>query len=122
MELYHCIRSSIISYDGADMSSATNLKEIYMDGAQFYDLLYPFQAWVFENDDIPDFFHKFLFYRCSSKVLERISIRNARNVTQKMLIKFIRKAPTSLRWFRSDLTPANMAMLRLERPEIELLN
>ena len=105
MELYHCIRSSIISYDGADMSSATNLKEIYMDGAQFYDDDLPY-ARAFENDDTPDIF---LFHQCSSTVLERISIRNARNITQKMLIKFIRKAPTSLRWFRSDLTPANMA-------------
>ena len=97
--------SSSISFVGANMSSATNLKEIYMDGAQFYY--------------IPTFF---LFHKCSSIVLERISIRNARNITQKMLIKFIRKAPPSLRWFRSDLTSANMAMLRLERPEIELLN
>ena len=97
--------------DGVDMRLATNLKEIYMDGAQFCGC----------NDDKPD---TFLFHKCihNNKVLERISIRNARDITQKMLIKFIRKAPPSLRWFRSDLTSANMAMLRLERPEIELLN
>ena len=96
------------------MSSATNLKEIYMDGAQFYDDDLPY-ARAFENDDTPDIF---LFHQCSSTVLERISIRNARDgcggnigstITQKMLMKFIRKAPPSLRWFRSDLTPANMA-------------
>ena len=119
-------RSSCISMDGAEMGSATNLKEIYMDGAQFHD--HYWNARDFETDDRPAIF---LFYMCQSKVLERISIRNARTwfwenngsaITQKMLIKFIRKAPTSLRWFRSDLTPANMAMLRLERPEIELLN
>ena len=38
------------------------------------------------------------------------------------LIKFVRNAPPSLCWFRSDLTPENMNMLRLERPDIELLN
>ena len=111
-------QTSYISIDGQDMTSATNLKEIYMDSAQFYDDVLSY-ARAFENDDTPDVF---LFHQCQSKVLERISIRNARNITQKMLIKFIRKAPTSLRWFRSDLTPANMAMLRLERPGIELLN
>ena len=97
--------------DGGDMRCATNLKEIYMDGAQFCGFSHG-------NEDDPGIF---LFHECSSKV-ERISIRNARNITQKMLIKFIREAPTSLRWFRSDLTPENMTMLRLERPEIVLLN
>ena len=115
-------RSSAISVDGAEMNSATNLKEIYMDGAQFYDLFNDsdHDTYDFEDDDHPDIF---LFHRCRSKVLERISIRNARDgsITQNMLIKFIRKAPTSLRWFRSDLTPANMAMLRLERPGIEFV-
>ena len=38
------------------------------------------------------------------------------------LIKFVRNAPPTLRWFRSDLTSDNMEMLRMERPEIELLN
>ena len=28
----------------------------------------------------------------------------------------------SLRWFRSDLTPENMDMLRLKRPDVEFLN
>jgi hypothetical protein len=38
------------------------------------------------------------------------------------LIKFVPNAPMSLRWFRSDLTHANMNVLRLERPGIELFN
>jgi hypothetical protein len=38
------------------------------------------------------------------------------------LIKFVRNAPPTLRWFRSDFTPDNMKILRMERPEIELLN
>ena len=38
------------------------------------------------------------------------------------LIKFVRNAPPTLHWFRSDLTLDNMTMLRMERPGIELLN
>ena len=38
------------------------------------------------------------------------------------LLKFVRNAPSTLRWFRSDLTPDNMTTLRLEQPGIELLN
>ena len=41
---------------------------------------------------------------------------------QNALIKFVRNAPSTLRWFRSDLTPDNMTTLRLEQPGIELLN
>jgi hypothetical protein len=41
--------------------------------------------------------------------------------TQNALIKFVRNAPSSIRWFRSDLTLENMNMLRMERPGIELL-
>ena len=41
-------------------------------------------------------------------------------VPQNALIKFVRNAPPSLRWFRSYLTIEIMNMLRLERLEIEL--
>ena len=75
----------------------------------------------------------FLFHKCGSTVLERVSIRNAKwygfdhdedpiIIPQNALIKFVRNAPKSLRWFRSNLTTENMTMLRLERPEIELVN
>jgi len=91
----------------------------------------------------------FIFHKCfhdSSKVgLERVSIRNAKlycfpdgvdvdnnhnrrrtfiehPMPQNALIKFVRMAPTSLKWFRSDLTQENMIMLRSERPDIELVN
>jgi hypothetical protein len=71
----------------------------------------------------------FMFYRCC-KSLERVSIRNVKyyypfgkeNYTQNALIKFVRNAPPTLRWLRSDLTPENMTMLRIERPGIELVN
>jgi hypothetical protein len=43
-------------------------------------------------------------------------------IPQNILIKFVRNAPLSMRWFRSDLTPENMQMLRLKRPDIEFFN
>ena len=76
----------------------------------------------------------FLFHKCGSTVLERVSIRNAKwcdygrtedrypiTIPQSALIKFVRKAPKSLRWFRSNLTTKNMTMLRSERSKIELV-
>ena len=41
---------------------------------------------------------------------------------QNMLIKFVRNAPPSLKWFRSDLTQGNIDMLQSERPGIELVS
>ena len=76
-----------------------------------------------------------MFHYCC-KALERVSIRNMKfrifwgddnddddeDFTQNLLIKFVRNAPPTLHWFRSDLTPDNITMLRMERPGIELLN
>ena len=75
----------------------------------------------------------FLFHRLCNKPLERISIRNARyvrysfdgqkgKIPQNILMKFVRKAPATLVWFRSDLSPANIRTLQLERPRIQFLN
>ena len=123
-------KQSAIEIDGWDMMHATNLKHIYMDGSVFYvgdDGRDKFSD--LENDEHSDIFP---FHKLSSKLLERVSIRNAKwvccasddltAIPQNALIKFIRNAPTSLRWFRSDLTEDNMNMLRSERPGIELVN
>jgi hypothetical protein len=63
--------------------------------------------------------------------LERVSLRHARYyvafpndaqpIPQRGLIKFVRRA-TNLRWFRSDLTPENVAMLQLERPDVTFVS
>ena len=74
----------------------------------------------------PCIFHRF------SKQLERFSIRNATcfadddtkrtiPISQQELIRFVRNAP-SLKWFRSDLTLDNIAMLKQERPDIEFVS
>ena len=68
--------------------------------------------------------------------LERLSIKNAKvcsngyggsslsqriDIPQNALIKFIRNAPQTLKWFHSDLTQGNINMLKKERPDIEFM-
>ena len=122
---------SYIAMDGTIMESSDNLKEVIMDDSEF-------SCRIPEGDTMSDLGnHRDTFiFNCCSTALERVSIRNAKWITknhyhrrndpivvpQNALIKFVRNAPASLRWFRSDLTIENMNMLRLERPTIELLN
>ena len=122
---------SYIAMDGTIMESSDNLKEVIMDDSEFSCRL-PESVTMSDLENHRDTF----IFHCCSTALERVSIRNAKWVTknhyhrrsdrivvpQNALIKFVRNAPTSLRWFRSDLTIENMNMLRLERPTIELLN
>ena len=101
------------------------LKEMYIDNTVFLPISYYREKF----DDLNDHPEIFIFHKCC-KAIERVSIRNARQsyeytyskISQNKLIKFVRNAPPTLRWFRSDLTLNNMTMLRLERPGIELLN
>ena len=43
-------------------------------------------------------------------------------IAQNVLINFVRNVPSTLVWFRSDLSTENIRMLQLERPGIELVN
>jgi hypothetical protein len=127
---YNIAKYSDVSLNGWDMQPAKNLKEIYMDSSFF--CYYNTQKEVYLNLNDSTLNKYFIFYQCC-KSLERVSIKNAKYVMnryvrsppeiipQNALIKFVRNVP-SLRWFRSDLTQENMDMLRLERPDIELLN
>ena len=74
----------------------------------------------------------FFFSKARNTPLERFSIRNARchvgldgdriiQITQNMLIKFVRNAPSTLVWFRSDLSAASIQVLQAERPGIEFV-
>jgi len=130
-------RKQSVIINGREMMPATNLKEIYMDDSVFlFSRVSPRGRDKFldlENDEHSDIF---LFYQCSTK-LERVSIRNAKwyvgeyingefrgettVIPQNALIKFVRNAAQTLRWFRSDLTEDNMNMLRSERPGIEFV-
>ena len=75
----------------------------------------------------------FLFYKlCKTNPLERVSILHTLALTsmpgvgpmigQNVLIKFVRNSPSTLVWFRSDLTTANIRMLQSERPSIQFVN
>jgi hypothetical protein len=125
-----------LSLCGFDMQNYKNLKEINMDNAHFKLRLYDD-----DNDkmaDLKNHQETFIFHRCCNN-LERVSIRDMvvyaefdddeyddedlmLTFTQNLLIKFVRNAPPSLCWFRSDLTQKNITMLQMERPGIELLN
>jgi len=122
----HIHGCSHINVNGEGMESATNLREIIMDASFFYG-----RTDLGRMSDLNNHPHFFLFHRCCNQGLERLSIRNAihavygqskSSVSQNALIKFVRNVPSTLKWFRSDLTHDNLNMLRLERPDIELLN
>ena len=118
--------------DGSDMRFCNNVKEIYMDHSSFNHRGNILKDKISDSNNHHDIF---MFHYCC-KALERVSIRNMKfrifwgddnddddeDFTQNLLIKFVRNAPPTLHWFRSDLTPDNITMLRMERPGIELLN
>ena len=118
---------------GLDMMKATNLREIIMDESIFTYVTFGDDDTIVTISDLENHPHSFLFRYCTSPVLERVSIRHAKygfsghkispmKLPQNALIKYIRKAPRSLRWFRSDLSAENIKMLQLERPGIQFVN
>ena len=118
--------------NGLGLKSFTNLKELYVDGGRFrFTTLWSYDE--SENRamvDMKNHLNIFLFYKlCKNNPLERISIRNLKvpkaideKFVQNVLIKFVRNSPSTLVWFRSDLTTANIRMLQLERPSIQFVN
>ena len=120
---------SQISLNGEDMENFNHLQEIYMDDCLF-------ESYSNDNNEQPLWDmngnpNNFIFHKCS-KSLERVSIKNAQYVDnfeegptrlpQNGLMKFIRNAAQSLKWFRSDLSQENIDVLRLERPDIEFVS
>ena len=111
---------TFVSANGADMVHAKNLQELNLDNTLFVcnDQV------CLEMSDLDNDEHStiFLFHKCGSTVLERISIKNATFQTmgkrivipQNALIKFIRNAPLSLRYFSSDLSQESIEMLQSE--------
>jgi len=117
-----------VDLHGFGLGFARNLKEINMDDSNFKIMLEQEEEEMSDLNNHPTIF---IFHECGSTVLERVSIRNAKyhkidntsgSVSQNMLIKFIRQAPATLTWFRSDLTQENIEMLTKEQPRIQLLN
>jgi hypothetical protein len=105
--------------DGSALHPCRCLKEICMDDSTFYyEYFSDPMAILIEGRD------SHIFSWCNT-FLERVSLKNAKfdhmeptqSFPQFGLLKFVRRTP-SLRWFRSDLTPENVAILQAERPEV----
>ena len=132
------VNSKIFTFDGSEMKYANNLKELHMDGS--WDLISKsqFDAMADLSTDNEVVSKQFLLHLCGSKVLERVSIHNAKfgvqirlvdrpkyrfvAIPQNALMKFIRNAPSTLRWFRSNLTPKNIKLVQQDRPDIEFVS
>jgi len=120
-----------IQLDGSNFllaSVRSNLREVIMDNAYFVcESSAETERMNAQSNDESDasVSEEYIFHRCFHKndsQLERLSIRNATPISQNMLMKFVRNAPLTLTWFRSDLSPTNMDTLRSERPGIEFVN
>lgn len=122
-----------------------NLRELYLDNRVFVfseDISHHFEnirnaAYNGEEYDAMADLNKypniaFLNQGIRNKPLEKLSIRNAVAFTdgnwggmdvisQDMLIKCVRNAPSTLVWFRSDLSEASIHLLQAERPGIEFV-
>lgn len=123
---------------GQALQNCSNLKELYMDNSRFF---VPMRAQVFNERNLfeePDDPHCVLGL-CLFK-LERVCLKDAtyyalfprrysgsvprretKPFSQVGLMKFVRAAG-NLRWFRSDLTAENIAILQKERPEITFVS
>jgi hypothetical protein len=109
------------------------VRRLDMDGCTFSVTSFPCAA-----ANCPCVFHH------NAGTLERVSIRDARYyvdrpydsdyedegedeasdvrpIPQHAIAEFVRRAP-NLRWLRSDLTPDNVAMLQLERPDVAFVS
>ncbi len=115
----HCTTAFL---SGQDLQTCKNLKELYMDDSIFYGVdSHTVTLMSIEEGDR-------CIFRLCHKQLERVSLKNAKFsndghreapqvVPQSALLKFARCAP-KLRWFRSDLTEENIAILQAQRPEV----
>lgn len=124
---------------GQDLKICRNLKELYLDEARLYfgrpQNIVP--LFMKELDHIPQESDVWIFFGCSSK-LERVSLRGTKwfhfwldcgrrgpqpayPLQQEGLMKFVRRTPT-LKWFRSDLSADNIAILQKERRGVTFCN
>jgi hypothetical protein len=106
-----------LSLSAYEFRSCESLRELYMDGS------------CLQGSWMPSFTPPLL--SVLSRRLERVSIKDVHlarrrphqlhfdieKVSQARLIEFVRSAP-NLRWFRSDLTAENVAVLQAERPDV----
>jgi len=124
----HCPKLSIFRWHrstcslfvtGQNFGHATNLTEVYLDDTAFYFGGDPKR--LTEDDVMYLFVYGGIYER-----LKRVSILNAtvntfrgpvHRISQKCLISFVLSSK-KLRWFRSDLTSANVTLLKKHRPDV----
>mmetsp|Transcript_43788 Transcript_43788/g.49384 ORF Transcript_43788/g.49384 Transcript_43788/m.49384 type:complete len:353 (-) Transcript_43788:40-1098(-) len=131
LEKITCNNNNNIYADGSEIQWATNLNEIVMDNCIVSYLKPIVTANNNDNDNNTNTVFLFHYWSSRNKVnLEKVSIRNAKYfgnydqllIPQTALVKYIRNAPVSLKWFRSSLSQKNINMLQKERPGIQFLN
>ena len=113
----HTENDGHLDADGKCFATFHNLKEITLDNCCFYFYSQLRAMADMTNNNV------FLFHKCipNNPMLARVSMKNAtdyiknKTLPQHVLMKFVRNVP-SLTYFRSDLTPENIAILQLERP------
>jgi hypothetical protein len=110
-------------FEGLELMYFTGLRDLCLDDAV---LVFSWEA--FAHQTFEEGHHWRILY-CCSKNLERVSLRSLkykcraddraapRAVPPSGLVKFVRRA-RSLKWFRSDLTPESVALLKAERPDV----
>jgi hypothetical protein len=137
-----------LHYDNSSINNMNILREIHIDpfGIQFHDASPPIAAycqalsqlelepWFDFATDIHGGADWVLLQEYPN--LERVTLKHAeynvlctldpgdfswKILPQEALMKFVRHTP-KLRWFCSDLTPGNIAILKEERPEVDFCN
>jgi hypothetical protein len=124
LEFRHGIFAASVS--GFDLNKCEHLKQLLLDNTAFATTEKEGEN-MFEDPD-----HEACPFSLCLENLERASLKKAKYFnsatntepkafTQIGLMKFVRAAKR-LRWFRSDLSAKNIAILKEERPEITFTN
>jgi hypothetical protein len=133
-------KGGLLGMEGNAFKDSSRLTELFLDGCKFefthyghhpdtnYDIHRMVRGW-FSEEPIHDVTPNRYILR-HLQHLERLSMKGAtwsisyrgiaaaiEPIPQEMLMKMVRHHPT-LRWLRSDLSEANVAILQQERPEI----
>ncbi len=109
-----------------DSEHAKQITELYLNGSMLtYDEWHDEWRPMLSVHDT----NEYIFHNFSN--LQRLDIQNAfhqgfisdnpNKFCQEQLVKLVRSHPT-LRWLKSDLTDENIALLKVERPEVILVN
>mmetsp|Transcript_14040 Transcript_14040/g.21444 ORF Transcript_14040/g.21444 Transcript_14040/m.21444 type:complete len:229 (+) Transcript_14040:2-688(+) len=123
--------TSTTHLNGYEYRDSTSITDIHMENMDLrYFLPLGMNHQMFSKDNDSSHSLSLLLSNVEERV-ENVSVVNCTftgnddertfYVTQAMLMKFVRKAK-KLRWFRSNLTPENIVILKKERPDVEFIS